>query len=97
MPRYLGVLLFGIGAVHPHEYLADQYRVIPTIGALFALGTIVGLLISDQDGPFGFHEYGHRTGFVLAPALEGAAVAVLLGFAALGMRPARRRPATDAG
>ncbi len=141
--RYLGVLLlFGIGAVHLHEYFANHYRVIPTIGALFALnfvaavvlglvlagplqsltgvrslpvfgraphalvalgaavfalGTIIGLLISEQASLFGFHEYGYRSGIVLALALEGAAVAVLFSFAALDMRHARSCPPADAG
>ncbi|MFA1541774.1 hypothetical protein [Actinomadura monticuli] len=139
MLRYAGVLLlFGIGAVHLYEYLADHYRVIPTIGglfvlnvvaavvlgfvlasplrspaavrsvpvlgraphafvalgaAVFALGTIIGLLISEQASLFGFHEYGYRTGIVLALALEGAAVVVLLGFATLELR--RARPSVD--
>jgi len=139
--RYTGVLLlFGIGAVHMYEYLADYYRVIPTIGdlfvlnvvaavvlglalasplrspagvrsvpvlgraphvlvalgaAVFALGAIIGLLISEQASLFGFHEYGYRTGIVLALALEGAAVVALLGFAALELR--RARPSADGG
>ncbi|WP_242882141.1 hypothetical protein [Actinomadura litoris] len=135
--RYLGVLLlFGIGAVHLREYVADHYRVIPIIGVLFALnfagavalgivlasplrspplfgraplalvalgaagfalGTIIGLLISEQASLFGFHEYGYRSVIVLALALEGAAVVVLLAFAALETRRARGRPSTGAG
>ncbi|MGI5201236.1 hypothetical protein ACQEU6_06520 [Spirillospora sp. CA-108201] len=139
--RYLGVLpLFGIGSVHLHEYPANRYRGIPTIGArfaldfagavvlglvlasplrslpgvrsvpvsgraphtlvalgaaLFALGTVTGLLTSEQASLFGFHEYGYRSGIGLA--LEGAAVAVLLGFAALDLRRAQTRPSADAG
>jgi hypothetical protein len=49
--RYLGVLLlFGVGAVHLYEYYADDYRVIPTIGILFLLnfigGVVLGLLLA---------------------------------------------------
>ncbi|MFB4307339.1 hypothetical protein [Actinomadura sp. GTD37] len=141
--RYLGVLLlFGIGAVHLYEYLANHYRVIPVIGPLFGLnfvgavvlglvlasplrslpgvrsvpvfgraplalvalgaagfvlGTIIGLLISEQASLFGFHEYGYRSGIVLALALEGAAVVVLLGFAVLELRRAGTRRSADAG
>lgn len=49
--RYLGILLlFGVGAVHLYEYYADDYRVIPTIGILFLLnfigGVVLGLLLA---------------------------------------------------
>lgn len=134
--RYLGVLLlFGIGAVHLYEYLADHYRVIPIIGVLFllnfvgavvlalalaaplrslpglssvpvvgraphapvalgaivfSLGTLIGLLISEQSALFGFHEYGYRTTVMLALGLESGVVVVLSAFLALEVRRLRR-------
>ncbi len=53
--RYLGVLLlFGVGAVHLYEYYADDFRVIPTIGVLFLLnfigGVVLGLLLALPPG-----------------------------------------------
>ncbi|MBD2891150.1 hypothetical protein ABT299_10710 [Spirillospora sp. NPDC000708] len=132
------LLLFGVGAVHLYEYMADYYRVIPIIGPLFAanfasavvlgisllvplasiplvrslpligraphalvalggivflLGTIIGLLISEQATLFGFHEYGYRTTVWLALGLESAAVLTLAGYLALETRRIRHRPA----
>ncbi|WP_026411077.1 hypothetical protein [Actinomadura oligospora] len=136
--RYLAVLLlFGVGAVHLYEYVADHYRVIPTIGGLFAanvvsavvlglvlaapptslrflrslpivrsvplvgraphvlvalaaivflVGTIIGLLVSEQATLFGFHEYGYRAAVWLALGLETAAVLALVAFVALEAR-----------
>lgn len=43
------LLLFGVGAVHLYEYLADDYRDIPTIGVLFLVNfagaVALGLLL----------------------------------------------------
>jgi hypothetical protein len=44
--RYLGVLLlFGVGIVHLYEYYAEDYRDVPTIGILFLLNFIGGLVL----------------------------------------------------
>lgn len=74
----------GIGSVPivgraPHALVA--------LGAIvFSLGTLIGLLISEQASLFGFHEYGYRTTVVLALGLESGAIVVLAGFLALDMR-----------
>ncbi len=70
----------------PHAFVA--------LGAiLFALGTIIGLLISEAGTLFGFHEYGYRTVIVLTLGLEFAVIVVLGGFLALETRRMRTRPA----
>ncbi|WP_329521008.1 hypothetical protein [Spirillospora sp. NBC_01491] len=80
----------GIGSV-PIAGCAPQALV--ALGAIiFALGTIIGLLISEQGTLFGFHEYGYRTTVMLALGLESGAVVVLAGFLALEMRRLRTRP-----
>ena len=44
--RYMGVLLlFGVGIVHLYEYYADDYRDVPTIGILFLLNFVGGILL----------------------------------------------------
>ncbi|WP_131736621.1 hypothetical protein [Actinomadura roseirufa] len=66
----------------PHAFVA-----LGGIG--FLLGTIIGLIISEQATLFGFHEYGYRATVWLALGLESAAVVVLAGFLALEGRRAR--------
>ncbi|MBO2455997.1 hypothetical protein [Actinomadura violacea] len=63
-------------------------------GIVFLLGTIIGLLISEQASLFGFHEYGYRTTVWLALALEAAAVVVLAAYLAAEAR--RPRPGDGA-
>lgn len=44
--RYLGaLLLLGVAAIHLWEYIADYYRVIPTIGGLFLANSIVAVVL----------------------------------------------------
>jgi hypothetical protein len=55
--RYLGALaLIGVGYAHIHQYSADYYSQIPTIGTLFALNfvsaTAVGLGLLAPVGRF---------------------------------------------
>ncbi|GAA2133765.1 hypothetical protein [Actinomadura napierensis] len=59
-------------------------------GIVFLLGTIIGLILSEQGTLFGFHEYGYRSTVWLALALESAAVVVLAAYLALEAR--RLRP-----
>jgi hypothetical protein len=69
-------------------------------GIVFLLGTIIGLILSEQGTLFGFHEYGYRTTVRLALALESAAVLALAAYLALETRrphpsnaaPISRRP-----
>lgn len=66
------------------------------LGAIvFSLGTLIGLLISEQGALFGFHEYGYRTTVMLALGLESGVVVVLSAFLALEAR--RLRPPPGAG
>jgi hypothetical protein len=55
-------------------------------GIVFLLGTIIGLLLSEQGTLFGFHEYGYRATVWLALALEAAADLLLAAFLAAESR-----------
>jgi hypothetical protein len=67
------LLLFGVGAIHLYEYLADGYRDVPTIGWLFLLNfagaVALGLLLM---APLGW-----LPGIRSAPAIGWAAYGLL--------------------
>ena len=101
------VALLAAGAEHLRQYSVDHYSAIATIGTLFVLdfallgvsgigsaaGAIVGLLISERSGLFGFMEVGYRSAIVVSIVLETATVVLLGGFvAALRRRHARPSP-----
>ncbi|TYK53391.1 hypothetical protein [Actinomadura decatromicini] len=60
---------------------------------VFALGTIIGLLITENTTLFGFHEYGYRTTIALALGLESGVVVVLAAYLALETRHPHPSPA----
>jgi hypothetical protein len=72
-------------------------RRLPALLALsgvgIAAGSIVGLLISETSGLFGFTENGYRSTIVLSLVFEGATI-ILLGiyFAYTMIRPRSRKP-----
>ncbi|MGI5204283.1 hypothetical protein ACQEU6_22205 [Spirillospora sp. CA-108201] len=75
-----GVASVPVAGRAPHAFVA--------LGAIvFSLGTLAGLLISEQSALFGFHEYGYRTTVYLALGLESGVVVVLTAYLALE-RPA---------
>jgi hypothetical protein len=96
--RGLGALsLLAMGAVHLHEYFAEYYRVVPTIGPLFALNfagaAAIALLL--------LQPVWRNRGIDVLFALGGAAMAVvsivfllvsehrpIFGFVEYGYRPA---------
>ncbi|MEV4002729.1 hypothetical protein [Actinomadura sp. NPDC049753] len=79
LPGLSAVPVFGRA---PHALVA--------LGAIvFSLGTIIGLLISEQGALFGFHEYGYRTTVMLALGLESGVIVVLSAFLALEVRRLR--------
>jgi hypothetical protein len=119
--RYLGAAaLLGVGIDHIQQYYAADYRVVPTIGTLFALnfaasallaaglilpverifqpggrlllgsfavsgiglalGSLTGLLVSEQTPLFGFMETGYRQAIVIAIVLEALTTVLLAAF-----------------
>ncbi|MEV5572345.1 hypothetical protein AB0L06_20055 [Spirillospora sp. NPDC052269] len=62
------------------------HALVALAGIAFLLGTLVGLVISEQATFFGFHEYGYRTTVWLALGLESAAIVVLAAFVVLETR-----------
>ncbi|GAA2262840.1 hypothetical protein GCM10010402_17980 [Actinomadura luteofluorescens] len=97
--NFAGAVALGLALAVPLEAL-PFIRSLPLVGRaphafvalggiVFLLGTIIGLIISEQWSLFGFHEYGYRTTVRLALALEAAGVVVLAGF--LAGEPGRRR------
>ncbi|MFC5185069.1 hypothetical protein [Actinomadura harenae] len=81
--RFLGSL----PVVRSVPFAGRAPHVLVAIAAiLFLLGTIAGLIVSEQATLFGFHEYGYRATVWLALGLEAAAVLVLAAFAALEAR-----------
>jgi hypothetical protein len=119
--RYVGAAaLLGVGVDHIQQYYGADYRVVPTIGTLFALnfaasvifavglaapverifrrvgpllvsgfalsgigvalGSLIGLLVSEQTPLFGFMESGYRQAIVIAIALEVVTTLLLATF-----------------
>lgn len=95
--NFAGAVLLGLALAVPLRSLPGVASVpvagraphaLVALGAIvFSLGTIAGLLISEQSALFGFHEYGYRTTVYLALGLESGVVVVLTAYLALE-RPA---------
>jgi hypothetical protein len=65
----------------PLGRLASPILALSGIG--IAAGSLVGLLVSESTGLFGFTEVGYRGAIVLSIALEAATIALLAGYLAL--------------
>jgi len=81
---------FGLGAL----VLASGSRLVAAAGALFALSTLGGYLLTVQFGLFGFREIRTTAGIV-AGIIEIAAFIALAVYAALPDPSPERRPATS--
>lgn len=91
----------GLALEAPVERLPGRAgRIAPALlaaaGIALAAATLAGLLVSEENGLFGFTEIGWRPAIVLAAALEVATVVLLGAALAAGRRPRLRR-ATDTG
>jgi hypothetical protein len=73
---------------------ARAERLMPPLLALggigIAAGSLVGLLISENGGLFGFRETGYRSAIVLAIVLDAAAIVLLTTFLVAARTPGRR-------
>jgi hypothetical protein len=68
--------------------------VLSLAGIGVAAGSLVGLLLSESAGVFGFTETGYRTAVVVSIGLEAATIGLLTVHLALRSRAAPRRPRT---
>lgn len=71
-------LILGLSLLAPVRRLGRWFPALAALGGIaFALGTIIGLELSEAGTLFGFHEHGYRGAVVLSIALEGAAIVSL--------------------
>lgn len=78
-------LALGLALLAPIERLGIWAPALAAVsGIVFAVGTIIGLEISESGTLFGFHEHGYRLAIILSIVFEGAAI-VLLGAYLLGL------------
>jgi hypothetical protein len=96
--NFVSSVLLAAGLIAPIERVFRR-RGKPILGFLalsgigVALGSLIGLLISEQTPLFGFMETGYRQAIVISIVLEVATV-LLLGTFLVGLLPGReRRPA----
>jgi hypothetical protein len=99
--NFVSSVLLAAGLVAPIER-AFRRRGKPILGFLalsgigVAMGSLIGLLISEQAPLFGFMENGYRQAVVISIVLE-VATALLLGAFVVGLlRPARERRSAEA-
>ena len=80
--NFVSAVVVSVGLVAPLGRLAGRYadaiRALFAVGGIgIAVGSLVGLFVSESSGLFGFVEHGYRTAIVLAIVAEVAAVVFL--------------------
>jgi hypothetical protein len=79
-------VVLGLSLLAPAERMFSAGRALLALAALggivFAIGTIVGLEVSEVSTLFGFHEQGYRALIILSIAFEGAAILSLAAYLA---------------
>lgn len=76
--NFVIALLLGLVLLAPTGRIGTRLPGLAAVGGiLFAVGTIVGLEISEHGTLFGFHEHGYRLAIVLSIVFEAAAVVAL--------------------
>jgi hypothetical protein len=85
--NFVSAVVIAVGLVAPLGRVAGRYA--DTVRALFAVGgigiavgSLVGLFVSESSGLFGFVEHGYRPAIVLAIVAEVAATVFLVIFLA---------------
>lgn len=94
----IGSAVIGIALLTPIKRVVGSHRADAAIGLLalgavaIALGSLVGLFISESSSLFGFSESGYRAAIVVAIVAEAATIALLVPVAVVTIaRVARRR------
>jgi hypothetical protein len=81
--NFVSAVLVAVGLVAPLGRVAGRYAdavraTFAVAGIGIAVGSLVGLFVSESSGLFGFVEHGYRTAIVLAIVAEVAAVVFLV-------------------
>jgi hypothetical protein len=99
--NFVSSVLLAVGLVAPIERAFGRWGK-PILGFLalsgigVAIGSLIGLLISEQTPLFGFMESGYRQAIVISIVLEVATTLLLGTFLVMLLRPSRERgPAGD--
>jgi hypothetical protein len=90
--NFVSATLVTAGLVAPVRRLADRWAatvltMLAAGGMGIATGSLVGLLLSENGGLFGFMEQGYRGAIVLSIVLDGATIVLLGLFLAERERP----------
>jgi hypothetical protein len=80
--NFVSAVVVAVGLMAPLGRVAGRYadaiRALFAVGGIgIALGSLVGLFVSESSGLFGFVEHGYRTAIVLAIVAEVAAITFL--------------------
>jgi len=86
--NFVSAVVIAVGLVAPLGRVAGRYadaiRALFAVGGIgIAVGSLVGLFVSESSGLFGFVEHGYRTAIVLAIVAEVAATVFLVIFLAV--------------
>jgi hypothetical protein len=81
--NFVSAVVVAVGLVAPLVRVAGRYadaiRALFAVGGIgIAVGSLVGLFVSETSGLFGFVEHGYRTAIVLAIVAEVAATVFLV-------------------
>jgi hypothetical protein len=83
--NFLASILIAVGLIAPLRRVAGRsadaaYAALAVAGIGLAVGSLVGLFISERSGLFGFVEHGYRMAIVVAIVVEAAAAVLLVVF-----------------
>jgi hypothetical protein len=90
--NFVSALVVALGLVAPLRRFAGRFNgrlvsLLALSGIGIGVGTLAGLLYSENSVLFGFREFGYRSEIVLSIVLDVAAVVLLAAFLFLSTRP----------
>jgi hypothetical protein len=93
--NFIAAIVIAAGLIAPLPHLSRRYRdaIRPLLalgGIGLAIGSLVGLFVSETTGLFGFVEHGYRMAIVVAIAAEVAATVFLVAFLTLNHTPPQK-------
>jgi hypothetical protein len=83
--NFVAAIVIAVGLITPRRRLTGRYTdairaLVAIAGIGLAVGSLVGLFVSETTGLFGFVEHGYRMAIVVAIAVEVAATVFLVAF-----------------
>ena len=83
--NFIAAIVIAAGLIAPLRRVTGRYtdavRAVLAVGGIgLAVGSLVGVFVSETTGVFGFVEHGYRMAIVVAIAVEVAATMFLLAF-----------------